>query len=307
LSDSSLAFVFPAFVRDYHDDKSLQAEEFADLFHRRLMLASEIVDPELCFFDPRDQTFLDHELRTQYIAFIYGCTISEFLNGRGINAKLLCGYSMGIYAALVQGGAISFENGLLLIRRAFEEISYTTMTGRFGMSGIIGLTEPDILSIIESFPEVEITNQNSVFSFVLSGHLNKLEQVIKAARKEGAFHARILNVMVPYHSHLLKSAALQFAKFVLTLDIHTLKTPLISVLSQKILYNQQDIKTELVENLYKHFNWYATQLKMMQAGINLFIECGPGKSLKKNSKFIEGDFQFLAMDEALKRVLSEDF
>jgi len=300
LSDSTTAFVFPAFVRDYHDDKSLQIEDFHDLFHRQLIVASEIVDHDISFFHPENQTFLDHELRTQYMAFIYGCSISDILVERGILPKLLCGYSMGIYAALVHGGALSFENGLLLIRKAFQEISYSTMTGRFGMAGIIGLQEQDIKIILESLPNVEITNQNSTYSFVLSGHHHDLEIALDSARKEGAFHARMLNVTVPYHSHLLKSAALRFAKFVYTLDIHSLKIPLISVLNQEILYSQEDIKTELVENLYKHFNWHATQVKMQTLGIDQFIECGPGKSLQKNSKFIEGVYKFLSMDEALK-------
>jgi len=300
LSGSTTAFVFPAFVRDYHDDKSLQIEGFHDHFHRQLNLASEIVDHDISFFHPENQTFLDHELRTQYIAFIYGSSISDILVERGILPKLLCGYSMGIYAALVHGGALSFENGLRLIRKAFQEISYTTMAGRFGMAGIIGLQEPDIKAILETLPNVEITNQNSTYSFVLSGHQYDLETALDAARKEGAFHARMLNVTVPYHSHLLKSAALQFAKFVYTLDIRSLKFPLISVLSQEVILSKEDIKTELVENLYKHFNWHATQVKMLTMGIDQFIECGPGRSLKKNSKFIEGNYQFLSMNEALE-------
>lgn len=288
-------------MRDYNDDKSPQIEGFTIRFHQLLSRASKVVDPQLRFFHPVDQTFLNHELRTQYIAFIYGCTISDILEERGIHPTLLCGYSMGIYAALVHGKAISFENGLMLIREAFQEISYTTMSDRFGMAGIIGLTETDICDILATFPGVEITNQNSDFSFVLSGRQKELEDLLTAARSEGAFHARMLNVNVPYHSHLLKSAALQFAKFVYNLDIHSLKVPLISVLTQEILSSQEDIKTELVENLYKHFNWHATQNKMLERGINLFIECGPGKSLKKNSKFIGGDYRFLSLDEVLSR------
>lgn len=300
MPDSTIAFVFPAFVRDYHDDKCPQIEGFADHFHQLLMKASRVVDSDLVYFHPENQNFLDHELRTQYLAFIYGCAISGILQERGIHPKLLAGYSMGIYAALVHGGALSFRNGLLLIRNAFQEISYTTMTDRFGMAGITGLMEPDIRIVLESLPDVEITNQNSAYSFVLSGRQQDLEKALDAAREEGAFHARMLNVNVPYHSHLLKSAALQFAKFVYTLDIHSLNLPLISVLNQDILSSPEDIKTELVENLYKHFNWHTTQLKMLNMGINLFVECGPGKSLQKNSRFIDGEYRFLSMDEILK-------
>jgi len=296
---SKTVFIFPAFVRDYQDDKSPSIGNFTDHFNHLLDIASRVVDPELTHFDSQQKNFLDHELRTQYIAYIYGCTISEILQQQGIHPDYLCGYSMGIYAALTQGDAISFTDGLLLIRRAFQEISYTTMTGRFGMAGIIGLTESDILEILIPFPELEITNQNSPYSFVLSGRQSDLEKALEIAINEGAFHARMLNVTVPYHSHLLKSAALQFAKFVYTLDIRPLKIPVVSVLTQEILQSPEDIKTELVENLYKHFNWLKTQLNLLNIGVTRFIECGPGKSLKKNTRFIEGDYQFESMDEIL--------
>jgi len=301
LSVSTTTFIFPAFVRDYQDDKSSRIKNFKDHFHHLLDIAAQVVDPELIYFDTNRQNFLDHELRTQYIAYVYGCAISEILRQRNIFPDYLCGYSMGIYAALTQGGSISFTDGLLLIRNAFQEISYTTMTGRFGMAGIIGLTNSDILEIMTSFPEVEATNQNSPYSFVLSGRQSDLENALKLAIEAGAFHARMLNVTVPYHSHFLKSAALQFAKFVYTLDVRSLKTPVISVLNQVTLRSPEDIKSELVENLYKHFNWYKTQLKLMNMGVTRFIECGPGKSLKKNARIIEGDFQFASIDEILPR------
>ena len=301
MSVSKTAFIFPAFVRDYQDDKSTRIENFNHHFHHLLDIAARIVDPELTYFDPLQQNFLDHELRTQYIAYIYGCAISEILQQKNVYPDYLCGYSMGIYAALNQGGAISFTDGLLLIRSAFQEISYTTMTSRFGMAGIIGLTKKDIHELLTPFPDVEISNQNSPYSFVLSGRQNELESVLKHASEEGAFHARMLNVTVPYHSHFLKSAALQFAKFVYTLDIRSLKRPVISILTQETLQSSEDIKAELVENLYKHFNWYDTQLKLMDIGIKRFIECSPGNSLKKNARTIEGDYQFESLDEILSR------
>jgi [acyl-carrier-protein] S-malonyltransferase len=267
------------------------------MFKALLQEAAETIDPGLIYFDPVNNDFLGHELRTQYIAYIYGCAYSRVLNQHNITPSLICGYSMGIYAALSEGGAISFVNGLELIKMAFQEISYTTMTGRFGMGGIIGLSENDIRALIKPFQDLEISNQNSPYSFVLSGKQQDLEQVLAQAKEEGAFHARMLQVTVPYHAHLLKAAAIRFAQFVYSLNIHTLQTPLISVLSQREIRSPEDIKTELVDNLYKHFNWYQTQKRMMALGIRHFVECGPGKNLKKNARFIDGDFRFLSIQE----------
>lgn len=293
------AFIFPAFVREYPLTNSGDHSIIQPFFRTLLEEASQEVDPELIYFDPPENSFLDHELRTQYIAYIYGCAYSRALIHHQINPDYLCGYSMGIYAALVEGGAISFCDGLQLIRNAFQEISYTTMTGRFGMGGIIGLHEADILTLISPYQDIHISNQNSPYSFVLSGKQSELEAVLKQAREEGAFHVKMLQVTVPYHAHLLKSAALQFAKFVYSLNIHHLHIPLISVLNQKKIQSPEDIKTELVENLYKPFNWYRTQQYMMELGVGTFIECGPGKTLKKNARFIKGDFRFISIQEMI--------
>jgi len=301
LTASRIAFIFPAFVRDYQDDKCVQIKGFTEHFSVLLRTASGIVDPELAYFHPKEQNFLDHELRTQYIAYIHGCAIADVLQAKGLVPAFLCGYSMGIYAALVEGGSISFETGLLLIRKAFQEISYTTMTERFGMAGVIGLPEEDIDMLLQKWPEVELVNRNSAFSVVFSGRLKDLENLLQAAKKEGAFHARMLNVTVPYHSHLLKSSALQFARFVYSVGIKCPKIPIISVLSQDLLDSPEDIRTELVENLYKHFNWFATHLKMLEMGMTTFIECGPGKSLAKNARFIPGNYAFLTPLKALIR------
>lgn len=301
MSHTHLAFVFPAFVRDYREDKSFQIPGFREHFASLLSAASKHIDPDLIRFDPDGEDFLDHELRTQYIAFIHGCAISEVIKRRGVEPDLLAGYSMGIYAALVQTGSISFSDGLTLIRHAFQEISYTSLSERFGMAGIIGMNEQDLLRILQDrFPGVMISNQNSAFSFVLSGRLNDLHNLMEVAREEGAFHARMLNVSIPYHSLFLQSAAIQFEKIVRQIPFHLPETPIISVLNQTLLTTTEQLRTEVVKNIWQHFNWFHTQQRLIESGIQVFIECGPGKSLKKNSRFIDGNYIFYSPEVFLK-------
>jgi hypothetical protein len=61
----------------------------------------------------------------------------------------------------------------------------------------------------------------------------------------------------------------------------------------------------VVKNLFTPLNWFRTQSELIKSGINLFIECGMGKNLVKNSKFIEGDYKFYSVCDYLKKQNTE--
>ena len=72
--------------------------------------------------------------------------------------------------------------------------------------------------------------------------------------------------------------------------------PVVSLIDQKILREEQSLRDEIIRNLYTPMNWFHTQLLLQQKGVSVFIECGSGKALTKNAKFIEGDAIFLSPD-----------
>jgi malonyl CoA-acyl carrier protein transacylase len=65
--------------------------------------------------------------------------------------------------------------------------------------------------------------------------------------------------------------------------------PIVSLVDQEILLEEDLLKQEVVRNLFTPLNWYQTQLYLQELGVNRFIECGSGKGLVKNARFIEGD------------------
>ena len=68
--------------------------------------------------------------------------------------------------------------------------------------------------------------------------------------------------------------------------------PIVSLVDQDILLEEQSLKDEVVRNLFTSLNWYKTQLYLQELGINRFVECGSGKGIVKNARFIEGDAVF---------------
>jgi malonyl CoA-acyl carrier protein transacylase len=65
--------------------------------------------------------------------------------------------------------------------------------------------------------------------------------------------------------------------------------PIVSLVDQDILLEEHVLKQEVVRNLFTSLNWYETQLYLQELGVTRFVECGSGKGIVKNSKFIEGD------------------
>ena len=285
-----LAFVFPPFASDYPDDPFSNLKGFDDCFRKYLSRASEFTDPELIHFSIPSNTFLEDELKNQYISYIQACSLVSLFRGKEIIPAYSSGYSMGIYAALFQSEVISFLDGLMLIRQAFMEIRKITGNRKFGMCAIIGLNRSDIEQLIRKLDlELVIAIQNSVCSFSVSGLAKDISLLSDSAQQEGALSARILNVSVPYHSAFLKDTASGFSEFIAQMPFRNPKIPIVSLVDQEILLEENALKVEVVRNLFTPLNWYETQLYLQELGVNRFVECGPGRGLVKNARFIEGD------------------
>jgi len=290
LSQKKLAFVFPPFASDYPDDPFANLSGFDDCFRKYLSRAAEFADPDLMQFAIPSRTFLEDELKTQYISYIQACSLVSWFRAKGVIPAYCSGYSMGIYAALFQSEVISFLDGLVLIRQAFKEIKKATGKLDYGMCSIIGLNQDDVEQLIQKENlNLKLAIQNSVCSFSISGTAEDVLRLTGYAQKEGALSTRVLNVSVPYHSVFLRDTADGFSEFVNQMQFRSPKMPIVSLVDQEILLEEHALKNEVVRNLFTSLNWYETQLYLQELGVNRFVECGSGKGIVKNARFIEGD------------------
>ena len=108
------------------------------------------------------------------------------------------------------------------------------------------------------------------------------------AHEEGALHSRDLEVTLPYHAVYLDAAAEQFRTRISHLDLIAPGTALISLVDQKVLTSQEDVREEIVRNLCHPLNWYETMKRALDMGIGNWVECGPETGLARNARFVEG-------------------
>ena len=297
MPDNRLAFVFPAFTGDFTNPPGKNIPGFEEQFNTFLQTAARTVEPAFSDFSLDNLTAPQNELQTQYLTYIYSCTVSVILRKNNILPSFTAGYSMGIYAALFDAGVVSFEAGLELIRVAYHAMYASLKNYQFGMGTVIGLDRDDIQRLISHAGlRVEIANQNASHSFVVSGFYEDLINFLDLSRVAGALHVRNLTVSIPYHSRFLKVGALEFERKISHIRFASPKSGIISLIDQTILVSGDSLRSEVIRNLFHALNWYNTTRIMVEQHVGIFVECGASKDLVKNAKFVVGDYRFYTFD-----------
>jgi [acyl-carrier-protein] S-malonyltransferase len=284
------SIIFPAFVHEYHGSEEAVLSSFNNEFLHLIEIASDTLGINLKQFDFQTNNFLNDEEKSQFISFIFSCSIADILKSQHLKPDFISGYSMGIYAALYYCGAIDFRDGLVLISRAWDRITEITQGTEYGMGMIIGLNENDILELFPTDAGIEICNQNNPYTFIISGKKKSVSRVLNSAKEEGAMRTTMLSVSQPYHSGFLKKAEPVFAKSIQNLSFRPSEYNYVSSLDQRILTSGDELREEVIRNLSHKMNWHKTMSFLSAQGTDFFFECGAGDGLTRNSRFIEGSF-----------------
>jgi [acyl-carrier-protein] S-malonyltransferase len=300
------SILFPAFVGEYSGTEKLILSAFENNFIQYLARASEIINIDLIGFDFLENNFLDDELKSQCVSYVFSCTLADILHYQKVKPSFVSGYSMGIYAALYYCKSVSFEQGLMMLKSAWDIISSVTTDGKYGMGMVIGLTESDLLKFIYAESDVEICNQNNPHTFIISGKLAAVENVLEASKNEGAMRASLLPVSKPYHSQFLNKSTLEFAKIINQLTFLDPAYKYISALDQQIIDTTDGLKKEVISNLPSRMNWFATMNYLLKLKTNYFFECGAGDGLTRNTRFIDGEFKAYSISRIDRFIVSVD-
>jgi [acyl-carrier-protein] S-malonyltransferase len=285
------SFIFPAFISEFSGNEAEILIKYSSDFEILLKEASDHLGIDLTAFDIRQNNFHDQELNAQFISFIFSCAVSDLFIKKQFTPDYISGYSMGLYAALYCGKAISFYYGLDLIGKAFELIKSTQSEIEKGMGSIVGLTANEIEILLHDFKHVTLVNSNGIHSHQVSGYYEELNQVLDLAKTDGALHTSLMNVSCPYHTSLLDEASMSFKDYVLEENlIKDSVFKLVSGIDQRIFSGKEDIIHELSANLNSKINWLKTMEKLLNLRVTRFMECGAGTSLLKIGKFIKGEF-----------------
>ena len=284
---SRTAAIFPAFGCAYLGNEQETLQELGADLDGLILRASDApgFDPG-AFEAGRDGSFRS-ELQSQFAVYLYGAAVSHLLDRHAVHPAYVAGYSMGIYAALHHAGSIGFETGLALIDRAYRAIDRASGGREFGTGAVSGLSRGDLQALISDSDDVEIVNENSGHSFLVSGLRGDVIAMLGRARQEGALHARLLPFGSPYHSRFMDRAAREFRDELDAFEMEDPRCPLVSTIDGRLVADAGEVRRDLADNINNAIDWHGAVARMIALGADTFVECGPGRSLSRMMRFID--------------------
>jgi len=291
--------LFPAFGNEFTGSENQFILEFSSNAKEFFLEASVILKIDFELFNLTNENVIKDELTAQYLTYVYSSIISKVLKHHVKLSPYCAGYSMGLYSALFHSEAISFQDGILLIQKAFELINNDLKKLKYGMASVVGLDINDVDKILKKFEKkVLVANINNKTSFVISGVSEYIKKAVELFKKEGALSVKELPISTPYHTQFVTSATKnKFKDFIKKIKIKKPIFKIVSCLDQRIINSKEEISLELVNNLSKKQDWHSTMIKLINLKNDSFFEAGPGKSLAKISRFIDGEFKFYTIKE----------
>ncbi|MEA2324172.1 MAG: [acyl-carrier-protein] S-malonyltransferase [Solirubrobacteraceae bacterium] len=185
------------------------------------------------------------------------------------------GHSLGEYAGLVAAGALQFEDAIALVDERADAMADAGEQRPGGMVAMLGGESRDVRALADRLGLV-VANDNAPGQLVLSGSLDALDAVEDVAREETGARARRLDVTGAFHSPLMEPAAARLRAALERTPVAPMQIPVYSNASAAPF---SDVRRELAENLLRPVRWRETLLALRAAGVERFVELGPGAVL----------------------------
>jgi [acyl-carrier-protein] S-malonyltransferase len=205
------------------------------------------------------------------------------VRGRGIEATVVAGHSLGEFSAWVAAGALAFEPAVRLVRRRGELMAEAAQRNPGGMLAIIGLPNERVAEICERAGAaglVRPANFNAPGQLVVSGQAEALDRVAELARA-GRGKAIPLKVSGAFHSPLMDDAAYQFSRLVSALQINEPRVPVVANATAEPVTAADGVRQAMSKQMTSPVRWTASVHRMIADGTSLFAEIGPGQVLTK--------------------------
>jgi [acyl-carrier-protein] S-malonyltransferase len=263
----------------------------------------------VCFHGPDDE--LTKTENAQPGIFLVSWVAFQLLRERAPSLKFeaTAGLSLGEFTALAAAGALSFEEGLHIVRQRGRFMQEACEATKGAMAAVIGLDEARTRDLcIET--GVVLANLNCPGQLVISGEEEKVARAIELARPKGARKAVPLLVAGAYHSPLMASAQPKLQVVLTKSRISTPNAPVISNVTAQPHGSPDEIGLRLVEQVTSSVRWEESMRYLLAQGFTRFIELGPGTALSGFLRRIDKDARMLNVAdvgslEATANALSE--
>jgi len=275
----------------------------------------ELADRELGYglsalcFDGSEQELTKTE-NTQPAILTVSVAAYRALAAYGIRAELMAGLSLGEYSALVCSGMLDFAEAVTLVRKRGLYMQQAVPEGVGGMVAVLGLETAKVeqaCAQARTLGLVQIVNYNCPGQIVISGEKKALEAAAANAADLGARRVIPLQVSGPFHTDLLQPAAEKLAQELRTVSLKEAEIPVISNVTADIIPNPATALQLLPQQVKNPVLWEMTIRKMLAAGVDTFVEIGPGSTLRGFVKKIDRKANLLNVEDMASLAKTVEF
>lgn len=246
---------------------------------------------QICFEGPAEE--LKQTKYTQPAIFVHSVIMAELL---GITPDAAAGHSLGEYSALVTAGALTFEDGLRLVKKRGELMQESGTRSPGTMAAVIG-AEADLVE--EACAEaasagiVQAANFNSPGQIVISGSIEGVDRAMEVLKARGVRLVKKLPVSGAFHSPLMQYAQDELGAVLDATPISDARFPVYTNVTALPVRAAADIRDNLLRQVTSPVLWQASMEHMLADGMARFIESGPGNVLQGLMKRISADAECL--------------
>lgn len=229
-----------------------------------------------------DKEELNITENTQPAILTTSIAILQAIKDKGINPDIVAGLSLGEYSALVASEALDFETAVSLVKKRGRFMQEAVPQGIGSMVAVIGLNEDKIKKVLKVASErgiVEIANYNTNNQIVIGGESEAVELASELLKESGARRVIPLKVSGPFHTSLLNQASIKLKNEFENIHFNTPKIKTITNVTADFIENGNEIKNLLINQVKSSVRWSETIERMLDEGIDTFIEIGPLKTL----------------------------
>lgn len=200
----------------------------------------------------------------------------------GLTPAFAAGHSLGEYSALVCAGALDFADAVRTVRQRGTFMQEAVPVGTGAMAAILGLDLETLNTVCNNAAQGQVVspaNYNSAGQVVIAGHTDAVNRAIELAKESGAKRAMPLPVSAPFHCSLMTPAGERLAEVLNSIAVNEMTVPVVTNVEAAPNQDAARVRELLVQQVSAPVRWEETIACMINAGVQRYIEIGPGKVL----------------------------
>jgi [acyl-carrier-protein] S-malonyltransferase len=224
---------------------------------------------------------------TQPAIFLHSVILAQLFKKR-LSPDVIGGHSLGEFSALVSGGYIDFEDGLLLVKKRADAMHKACLKNPSTMAAIIGLDNNKVENICRQINEIVVpANYNCPGQLVISGSFEGIDIACQKLIGIGARRVLKLQVGGAFHSPLMEPAKKELELAINETKFKNGSCPIYQNVTATAMTSPENIKENLVKQLTAPVKWTQIMENMLKDGVTEVVEVGPGKVLQGLFKKID--------------------